>query len=81
MVDKINPLKEGKEIFLQHCVDLWETTLRYFATTTGRRLQEELRYMGQVEFVGYFCHLVVLGVLGLLGFFLLLLVFGFGGFF
>lgn len=28
--------------------------------------------MGQVEFVGYFCHLVVLGVFGLLGFFVCL---------
>lgn len=59
IIDKINPLEEGKEILLQHSVDLWETTPRYFASATGRGPQEELRYMGQVEFIGFFCHFVV----------------------
>lgn len=59
IIDKINPLKEGKKILLQHYVNLWETTVRYFAVASERDLQKELRYMGHTEFLGYFYHLVV----------------------
>lgn len=59
IIDKINPLKEGKKILLQHYVNLWESTVKYFANANERGLQKELRHMGHTEFLGYFCHLLV----------------------
>lgn len=74
-IDKINPLKEGEEILLQHCVDLWETTPRYFATVTGRGPQEELRYVRQEEFSYHFMILFCLFAWVVVGFFGFVLVF------